>query len=325
MDGLIFLMLARCSRLALRAPRSLRVVQCAYFETKHPDEMPRDIFEKAYQNMPPSRKEKSEPKFDRRNRYQPQFYEVTEMFLDHVFKSPDDSHGGPMIEDWNCEKDQGKLYHWRDSCDKHGITRIKMQTEKYERHIEIHWEQWFMLAYQHDDVPKREFEFDPIRPVDFLRNRKEAAVIEKLVQQNLPPDETKLRKAAQMPEYSEMQNTYTECHHVGYDIPVEWMMALKSVKWPKSFEPHYADKIDYFEPFRKSNMLDQFRKFSLYHARTHNDNDASHVKNIIAHLRKDSPQKYGKASLSTQQKHKLFDNDNYGEYLYQTKTSHKPY
>ena len=82
-------------------------------------------------------------------------------------------------------------------------------------------------------------------------------------------------------------------------------MVLKMVKWPRSFVPKYLDQVNYFEPFRRSDMTDRLRKFSYYHTEVEGDDDASFVRKIGQHQMRSDPNKYGKPAYREDQLDRL--------------------
>eukprot|EP00339_Tiarina_fusa_P004394 CAMPEP_0117036900 /NCGR_PEP_ID=MMETSP0472-20121206/26100_1 /TAXON_ID=693140 ORGANISM="Tiarina fusus, Strain LIS" /NCGR_SAMPLE_ID=MMETSP0472 /ASSEMBLY_ACC=CAM_ASM_000603 /LENGTH=107 /DNA_ID=CAMNT_0004746771 /DNA_START=354 /DNA_END=674 /DNA_ORIENTATION=+ len=106
-----------------------------------------------------------------------------------------------------------------------------VEKDTYERHLEIHWDHWFMLAYQHDVEEKKQFGDIQIDAKKLIKNRKEAAVIQKMLHKDIPGDSRVFKEATKIPTLSELNQTYTDGFHYGFDIPVEWMMAMKLVKW----------------------------------------------------------------------------------------------
>ena len=140
--------------------RSFRVTNCRHamplvrglgsssFCTSQP-KIYSDLFLKIQDEHEVNTIKKHAPVYDRKNKYEPQFYEVVEQFLDAFARKP--PPGRPPLRGWNCLTDQGETFHWKDTVDKNGVTRVKIQSEgDLQRHIEIHWDHHFILTYQHD-------------------------------------------------------------------------------------------------------------------------------------------------------------------------------
>jgi len=271
---------------------------------------PKDMFMKIQDEFPRRNTlRSSNPVFDKRGRYQPQFYEAVELFLDNMNRN---RVGGPLknpcpTPGWNCEKEQGELFHWKDSMDEHGVTRIKIESDNgCERHIEIHWEHWMMLICQHDPNSRVSFELDTTDAKEFLRARKEAAAVEHFIMKNAPGTQGEKERELRFPQMHEMKEVENKGFHGGRDIPVEWMMAFKLVKWPKSFAPQYLDQVNYFDPFRRSEIIDRFRKFNFYHAEAYEgDEDGKFLKKLGAHQMRSDPNRYGKPGLRDDQVDRL--------------------
>merc|ERR1712137_1424896 len=229
---------------------------------------PKDMFMKIQQELPRHNSlRSSKPNFDKRGRCQPQFYEAVELFLDNMNRN---RVGGPLknpcpTPGWNCEKEQGELVHWKDSMDEHGVTRIKIQADEgCERHIEIHWEHWMMLICQHDPNSRVSFELDTSDAKSFLRMRKEAAAVEHFIMKNSP--------GTQVEKENELRF------------------------------PQYLDQVNYFDPFRRSEIVDRFRKFNFYHAEAYEgDEDGKFLKKLGQHQMRSDPTRYGKPGLREDQ------------------------
>lgn len=288
-------MLCRRAVQPLFAKRCIPVVQTANFTPRKPSEMPRDIINTALDYLPKSAVQTSQPQYDRDGTYVPQFYETIEMYVDNVIANRlrlDYPNG--FLSNWNCTKDQGELVHWRRSADKHGVTRIQMfsSDNNYPCHIEIHWDHWFLLAYQHDSEPKPKYNLEGFSTKELLKAKQRAAAVQEFLQKETPYATKTIKDAIRAPTLRELKETYTNTAHVGFDIPSEWMMTFKTVKWPKTYEPAYLKDINYFDAFKNTNIVDNFRKFSYYHVGT-KGGDANHINNIILHLKKTDPDTYG--------------------------------
>jgi len=276
--------------------RSFRVTNCRHamplvrglgsssFCTSQP-KIYSDLFLKIQDENEVNTIKKHAPVYDRKNKYEPQFYEVVEQFLDAFARKP--PPGRPPLRGWNCLTDQGETFHWKDTVDKNGVTRVKIQSEgDLQRHIEIHWDHHFILTYQHDPNERLGEGVRIESPKEFLVATKEISAIEKFLLDNSTVDNER-RKDFKRPSISELEPQMTsDTFHYGYDVPIEWMMALKRVTWPKSFIPSYMEKVNYFEAFRKTHAVDRHRKFNEYHALFPADTELSHLQNLRTHLNK---------------------------------------
>jgi hypothetical protein len=136
--------------------RNLRFVQVASYADQNP-EMVKDPFLRKAMELKSFDRAKGKPFFDQRNRYHPEFWQTIEMFMDHNIV--EDSADAPesFWHEWNCQKDQGPIDHWTKSKNEDGVTRVVMNSpSKLPCHVEIYWDHYFLIAYQHDPIAKRE-------------------------------------------------------------------------------------------------------------------------------------------------------------------------
>lgn len=189
--------------------------------------------------------------------FKPSYRHVVEMFLDEFVKGKEPMHRGMG---WYCmpakeEEEEETLFHWRDKeqYTENSIVRVEMIPlgDKLKRFVEIHFNHRFMLIHQHDlsrpeDVPEDE--------------RKKLAMARKVLNEHLLPERSTLEQTEQMVHFNDVGVDRSYSTYTGIDIPSNWLLAMKSQKWPAMHKPDYLSKVEYFEFFRNSPLLDSVRE-----------------------------------------------------------------
>ena len=190
----------------------------------------------------------------------PSYHHALELFLDSVAKLSNDSYGRGAGINWECEKSQGKTYHWRQSIDSNGVTRVKFVPDKdLQRFIEIHWEGQYVLVHQFDPVENRVLhDCSKFSPKEYLQTKKELAAMEKHINESVTLHSD--QKSIRLGDPSDWNPVTNYTSHVGYDIPQRWQIIFKKLAWPKCYVPDYLHKVDYFEPYRNIESMDKFRE-----------------------------------------------------------------
>jgi len=179
---------------------------------------------------------------------------IVEMFLDEFVREKDDMHKG---RGWYCMPPKGEqqLYHWRDQAQftKNSVIRLEMIPlgPRLKRFVEIHFNHRFMLIHQHDTTAPDALPEEKRKRLQTAR----ATLNEKFL-----PDRSTLEETEQMVHFNDVGVDRSLTTYTGVDIPSNWLLAMKSLRWPASYNPDYLDKVEYFEFFRHSPLLDKIRE-----------------------------------------------------------------